>query len=753
MATANVIVLLFNGLTLALALGLLLLVLWQDTTSETNRFFSLFLLMVLVWASGSLLGRAAAYVNAGQRTVQTGMRLLDVGFSGSAISVYIYSAVLTGQRGRWFKSMALAGLSLVFTYQLLLIATNTHRSFEITEDGVLQYSFDTSSIILYLAFQVSTVVLVWRNRRKIRMLALTVGLLLFCIGQMLGLLSPRFRMLGVSEDMSSVAALIISYAVVRQQIMNPLLGRAKQLEAVRDVGLAVTSRLHLQDTLSAIAAQAAGLLEADGAAIFLKHGTVLKLAAVYNLPGDYVGLELLVGQGVAGTVAAERRGRRVDNYRRDWTGEVDMPWARQAFGAVVCVPLMFAGEVVGVLFVAEGRQGRLFSRDDMHLLELLGPQAAVAITNSSLFEAERRLSEDLVTAKDRLETVLTSTENPVVAVDRKFQIIFANPAAINLLGNQADPIGQRIADMVPRDFLPPVPRRALRELASQHVHVYELVSGERTYLCHVAEMGRSRAEGWVVVLNDVSRLKELDRLKSQMVQMTSHDLKNPLQAAMSYVELLEEDGQAVFTSDMHDYVAIVWTQLRRMYRIISGILDLERVQSGTPAFELVALEDVLPRVVDELADQARSKGIALSLSVEDDLPSVLGEPQMLSQAFVNIVENAVKFTPQGGSVSISAAEKSGCVIIDVTDTGIGIPQEEQEHVFERFYRVHHQEVSNVGGSGLGLSLVKAVVDRHGGRVYLESEPGKGTVFHVLLNAISDGDLIGETGENLHAHRG
>lgn len=733
MTTANTIALLFNGLTLTLALGLLILVLWQDPNNESNRYFGLFLLMMVIWASGSLLGRAAAYVNAGSGTIQTGLRLLDIGFTGASISIYVYGAVITGARGRWFRLMSWAGLVVVFAYQLLLaLIINTPRAFEVNKDGILIYNFDTPSIALYLAFQLSTVALVWRNRLKIHARALTSGILLFSIGQMLGLLSPRLRMLGVAEDVSAVAAFVMSYAVVRQQIMGPLLGRAKQLEAVRDVGLAITSDLRLPETLSTIAAQARGLLEADGAAIFLKREGVLELAAVHNLPQQYVGQRVLLGRGVVGTVALERRGRRVDHYHRDWSGETDLPLAHETFGAVISVPLMFATEVVGVLLVIQGHQGRLFNREDMHLLELLGPQAAVAITNSRLFEAERSLSDDLRTAKNQLETVLSSTENPVIALDRGLRIIFANPAATVLLDTSIDPVGWLVIDFVPREFLPPDSRRALRDLQRQRVHIYEIVVQERTYLCHVARLGKVRTEGWVVVLNDVTQLKELDRLKSQMIRMTSHDLKNPLQAAMSYLELLSEDGQDIFTKDMHEYVDLVWTQLTRMYRIISGILNLERVQAGAPALEICPVNSVVLRVVDELADQAHSKGVILKIDIAPDLPPVLGDMYQLGQALTNLVDNAIKFTPTGGEVIIKMEANEKWVVVHVIDTGIGILPEEQGRIFEKFYRAQQPGLVHVDGSGLGLSLVKAIVDSHHGEIDLNSVPGRGTTFHVRL---------------------
>lgn len=730
---ASVVVLLFNGLTLALALGLLILLLWQDPSNEANRYFSLFMLMVVIWSSGSVLARATAYASTDESTIQIGLRLLEIGFTGSTISIYIYSAVITGVRGRLFRLVALAGLGVIFVYQLLLLLVlDTPRAFDILDDGSLVYSFDSSSVFSYLVFQMSTVVLVWRNRLKIRSRALAFGILFFSVGQILGMFSPRFRTLGISEDLSAIAALMMSYSVVRQQIMIPLLGRARQLEVVRDVGLAVTSRLHLEETLSAIAAQAAGLLDADGAAIFLKRDAILELAAVFSLPPQFVGIEVPIGHGVVGIVAAERRGRRVDNYRHDWKGEEDLPLARETFGAVVCVPLMFANEVAGVLLVVHGRQGRLFNRDDMHLLQLLGPQAAVAITNSRLFEAERKLSGDLAAAKSQLEAVLASTENPVVAVDRQFTIIFANPAALKLVELTEAPVGQPIVSFVPPHFLPPDLRRALRDLHQHRGHVYELTIQEQTYLCHVAELGQPRPEGWVVVLNDVTQLKELDRLKSQMIQMTSHDLKNPLQAAMSYVELLSEDGEAVFTPDMREYVEVVWTQLTRMYRLINGILDMERVQAGRRIVEECVLEDLLGRVVVDFAAPSRSRGITLELEIKEKLPSVWGDPQQISQAFANLVENAVKFTPTGGRVTVKAEANKHQALVDVVDTGIGIPAEELPRVFERFYRGRHPGQAQVSGSGLGLSLVKAIIDAHRGQIEIESEQGQGTTVHIRL---------------------
>ncbi|MCZ7538758.1 MAG: ATP-binding protein [Anaerolineae bacterium] len=732
---ATTLTLLLNGLTLAFALGLLVLVLWQDSRSAANRHFALFVLMVAIWSAGSLLGRAAAYTGGERAVIRLGLRLLDFGYVGSSLALYVYAVIVTGVRGRLFRLVSAVSLAIILAYVFFLVfVIETSRPYEVTDSGLLSYRYGTPEIILFLALHAATMFIVWRHRARIKARGLTVGILMVCAGHTLALISPRLLMLGTAEDVSALATLIMTYAIVRHQIMVPLLGRAKQLEAVRDVGLAISSRLRLNETLAAIAAQAAGLLNADGAAIYLKRGDTLELAAVYNMPAQFVGIETRVGEGMVGTVAVDVRARRLDHYGRDWIGPSDLPLARETFGAVLCVPLVFGGEVVGVLLVVQGQQGRLFDPEDLRLLELLGPQAAVAITNSRLFEAERELLTDLAVAKRQLEAVLTSTENPVIAVDRRLRVQFANPAASALLNVATDPVGGTLTDLVPRQFLPRSARAVLRDLRSRRVHVYEVTLHSHTYLCHVAGLGRPHPEGWVVVLNDVTELKELDRLKSQMIQMTSHDLKNPLQAAMSYMELLIEDGQTMFTADMEDYVEAVWSQLSRMYRLINSILDLERAGGGRRVSEDCDLAALLGRVAVDMAMTARERQVTLDLHIAEALPPVSGDGQQLSQAFANIVDNAIKFTPAGGRIDICASTNHAEVQVDVRDTGVGIPEEELPHVFERFYRGKQRATAAVGGSGLGLALVKVVVESHRGRVLLTSGPEKGTCVTVVLPA-------------------
>jgi signal transduction histidine kinase len=745
----SIMMLAINGLTLTLALGLFLLVLWLHPRRQQNIYFGLYLLMVVFWTSGSLLSHVIAIVSVDAELIGLGIRLLQAGFVGSTFGVYLFTVTLTGSRGRMFAVVAIAGFLVIAVYQVILIASGATMAFTVIEQQRrLIYSFQPFSGLLFLLFGGATTLLLWFQRRRIRGTDMKFGLGLFVAAQFVGLINPYLRSLSWPILLANIAVFVISFSLMRQQVISPLLGRTDQLEAVRDVGLVITSSIRLDDVLSAIAAQATALLNADASAIFQLRDDCLVLAASYNMPHQFVGYRLESGEGAAGEVVRTGRTLRIDDYAVEWQGTPDLPLAHSTFGSVAVAPLISAESTQGILLVVQGRQGKIFSEEDVRLLELLGPQAAVAIANSELFEQQNTLTGELIAAKNQLETVLTSTQSPVVAVDRQLRIIFANVAAHSLFAavNQDDMESEDIAaslqshanliDFVPRAALPQRPRQFLKDIKMRRAHIYELELIERTYLCHIAPLGNeSHAFGWVAVLNDVTELKELDRFKSQMVRMTSHDLKNPLFAAMSYLELLQDELQDINAPELNEtYVKTIMQQLDRMNRTVSSILDLERVQAGILTGEVCHIPALITRELEDIEYQIDGNKLLLEVNIEPELPPVSGDRRQLSQLIANIIENAVKFTPDGGGILVEARSKDKGVLIVVKDTGVGIPEELHSRVFERFYRGQQPGVEHVSGSGLGLSLVRAITTAHQGRVWLESEPGQGTTVFVWLPA-------------------
>lgn len=736
-----------NGLMLTLALGLFLLVFWLNPRRSLNLYFMVLLITTIFWTIGATLSYGVAVIGGGNEPlIRLGVSLMQGGFLSASVGLYMFVVVLVGARGRVFATASIAGGVVLIGYQLILLLVGGVQNYSI-EGQRLIFNFTPLSFLLFGLFDSLALLLLWGLRRRIAERGLFFGAVLFGASQFTSLLSPYLRSMGVPVSLANSAVLFISFSLVRQQVVAPLLGRQTQLQAVRDIGLKITSRLNVDAVLSAVATQAAALLAADGAAIYLLKGDVLELAAVQRMPSAFVGYTLALGSGVVGNVALTGQPMRLDDYTADWKGEPDFPFARETVGSAVVIPLVFSERIQGVLIVAQGKQSRIFTQEDVRRLELLGPQAAVAIANSALFERQRDLADALSASKNQLETVLTSTQNPVVAVDRALQVIFSNPAAIalfeKLLDGEGKPLSWQdhtpITALVPRALLPQDTRQVLRTLRESQVFIYEIDAAERVFLCHLAPLGGGpRAVGWVAVLNDITELKELDRFKSQMVRMTSHDLKNPLFAAMSYADLLADELESEEKPQLLPFIETINQQLERMNRTISSILDLERLQAGGALFECCDPAALTEDALEEIQARAAAKQITLQAQVDAELPYVLGDSLQLTHALVNVIENAVKFTPEGGEVLVTARAEADGISIAVQDNGVGIPAEYHTRVFERFFRVQQPGVEHISGSGLGLNLVKTIVNAHAGRVWLESEPGQGTTVFIWL-PYGDGD--------------
>ncbi|HVU10791.1 MAG TPA: GAF domain-containing sensor histidine kinase, partial [Phototrophicaceae bacterium] len=562
---------------------------------------------------------------------------------------------------------------------------------------------------------------------------LLIGIALFVIGQSFGFLNPELQVLSISINISAVAALVISFAILGQEIIHPLAERNSEVDAIRKVNIAITSQAGIDVLLNQIGTLAATLLGADGVGIFLNDHDQLELAYAYELPQNAPGARSAARDGLAGTATLTHSSIHLDDYAREWRGSDDVPFARETFGSVICTPLIHGGEAIGALLVvAAQRHGRLFWSEDVYMLELLGAQAAVAIVHNRLFKEQAELNQQVEIARGQLEAVLDSTENPVLAVDRQFKLIFANPAAKALFSIKDDSIVQPVQRLLPPETLPTDYLDVLRHLRHHQAYTYEVAYNEKVYLCSLTSMGDLRIRGWVAVLNDVTQLKELDRIKSEMVRMTSHDLKNPLQAAMANLELLQDDLMDVVDDEVWESVKVIDKQLQRMERIIRGILDLERVKSGARALEMCHPSRIVQDVLYELRERAADGKITLHTDVASGLPEFGCDVEQFERAIINLVENAIKFTPPDGSVLVRVYQGGGSLLFEVEDTGVGIAKDLQGRVFDRFYRANQKGMEHVTGSGLGLSLVKAVVENHHGKVWLQSEPGAGTTFFVSI---------------------
>jgi two-component system NtrC family sensor kinase len=374
--------------------------------------------------------------------------------------------------------------------------------------------------------------------------------------------------------------------------------------------------------------------------------------------------------------------------------------------------------IIGVLGVTNRRSKQSFTDHEVQLLSALSDYAAVALENA-------RLYEDAEAERLKLETVLQETGDGIVVLDQTERVLLANPPSAAALDLPPDTVGRPAEEL----FQHPVLQELLRSVARtrQSVRSEIAVSSGQTFHAHLSPV---EGVGYVLLLQDVTHFKELDRIKSEFVSTVSHDLRTPLTTIQGYISLLDRVGP--LNEQQVEFVDRIRTSVADITDLISELLDLGRIEAGYDLeMEPLQLERIISDVVDELQPLAGEKDQDLTWNGES-LPSIQGNPRRLRQVIENLVGNAIKYTDPGGRIAVSTRHDDDHVVVRVSDNGIGIPLADQPYIFERFYRVESEETEDIKGTGLGLTIVKSVVEKHGGRVWVESRPGAGSTFTFVL---------------------
>jgi signal transduction histidine kinase len=237
--------------------------------------------------------------------------------------------------------------------------------------------------------------------------------------------------------------------------------------------------------------------------------------------------------------------------------------------------------------------------------------------------------------------------------------------------------------------------------------------------------------GKVCIMRDITYYKQLDSLKSDFVATVSHDLRSPLTLMRGYATMLQMVGD--LNEQQKTYANKIVLGVENMTRLVNNLLDLGRIEAGIGLqVEKVTAGEVVSQVIASLQPQASQKNLQLTLETPDQAVPVEADRALLQQAVYNLVENAIKYTPSGGQVKINLRAASSGVALEVRDTGIGIAPLDLPHMFEKFYRSGRREAYQQRGTGLGLAIVKSIAERHGGRVWVESQLGKGSTFYFEL---------------------
>jgi PAS domain S-box-containing protein len=418
---------------------------------------------------------------------------------------------------------------------------------------------------------------------------------------------------------------------------------------------------------------------------------------------------------------------------------------------VVAVPLLANGQFHGVLVIGRPDDGE-FDQRELDLVEAAGNHIAANIGSSqvvhTLSDQARELGLMLRQQQEegsQREAILASIADGVVVNDRRGKVILVNRAAELIMNMPARSlIGQDLRTLFelfagareeilkamamvlsnPKVDIPLDAAQTVLQIDNRVINARfaPVVTGQDVFL------------GIVTIFRDITKEVEADRAKSDFVSTVSHELRTPMTSIKGYTDLIFSGAVGEINENQKRFLNIIKKNTDRLTALINDLLDISRIESGKVRFEpeAVQLGETISGVIEALAAPAEKKDHQLTYRIEAGLPEIKGDPNRLTQVFTNLVGNAINYTPEGGKINVDVYAVRGAVRADVQDNGIGIRPEDLSKVFERFYRVDHPVVQESGGTGLGLPLVKMFVEMHGGRVWAESEMGKGTTFTVIL---------------------
>ncbi|NLF02190.1 MAG: HAMP domain-containing protein [Anaerolineales bacterium] len=391
--------------------------------------------------------------------------------------------------------------------------------------------------------------------------------------------------------------------------------------------------------------------------------------------------------------------------------------------AVVSLPVQTKDRVAAVMWVGYGT-AREYDESEVSLLSTLAGQAAVLLEVVRLFQSAEG-------GRRRLATILDSTADAVIVTDREDRVLLVNPAAEDALEMQSD---QAIGRRVERAGLGPEMTQVLAAPLPEEGTLSRevLVPGGRLMSASVSAIRNSDGErlGRVAVLRDVTHLRELDEMKSEFVRTLSHDLQAPLTYLRGYTTMIPMVGEV--NDRQRELVERILQGVTQMSQLLDDLLSLDHTEVGVGLERKPCrLGALLVEAVDSRRAQALEKDLTLRLEPAERVAVVNGDALLLQRAVGNVLDNAIKFTPRGGIVTVGMAIEDGSAIVRVSDTGIGITADERCRLFGRGTYAG-RSTAGAPGAGLGLQIVKSIVERHGGRVWMESEVEQGSTFYIVL---------------------
>jgi two-component system NtrC family sensor kinase len=481
------------------------------------------------------------------------------------------------------------------------------------------------------------------------------------------------------------------------------------------IGRSLTASLDLDHVLKAIVDAAVQITGAEEGSLLILEGdsSELVMMAEKNFEDDFVRMfRLPVTDSLAGEVI--RTGKPIVLNQESPEKIVTQYLVK----SLIYVPLRIGGKVIGVLGVDNRSSTAEFTQEQLSLVSTLADYAAIAIENARLYQSKEE-------ERFKLDSILNQIEDAVVVVGFDFRLVLVNRKARILFG-----LGQRVVEGIPL------------EVVFQEEALINLFKGDHEEMPYSTEimleegyvLSANLVEipdfGFAVTMQDISYFKELDRLKTDFVNTVSHDLRSPLTAILGYIQLIPRVGEV--NNQQQDFIERIQENVSNISELINSLLELGRIESGMDAFkEDINVREIIQSVVEELSYLSDERQQEVVFNTLSEPPNIFGDPIRLRQVAENLLTNAILYSPEEGRITIQLKAEGNQLILEVVDNGLGIPKTDQPYIFDKFYRASNIP-ENSSGSGLGLAIVKSIVESHKGRVWVDSQPGAGSCFTVVL---------------------
>ncbi len=495
--------------------------------------------------------------------------------------------------------------------------------------------------------------------------------------------------------------------------------RLQELNTIYTVGKSVAASLDINEVLERVVLASVNLTQADAGYIILREQEQLIVhIAKYEDERFPLRLHETVADSIAWQVI---RSNRPVMLNRETT--IAGNFVAQS---LLYVPITAPGQgTIGVLGVAnrlrnnEDPDAAGFSEQHLFTLSSVADYAAIAVENARLFSL-------VETERSRLSAVLENAAEIIVVTDEFNHLWLWSKSAANIWMFTPQSVGKPISDYVSDSQLLDLFAK-VNDTGDILQTEIEMEDGKiyNSQLSPIDQVGR------LVVMHDISHLKDLDRLKSEFVSTVSHDLRTPLTTIQGYIDLLNKAGPL---NDLQTgFIQKAQLSLQYITELISDLLDIGRVETGYDLeMEPVSMLALIQQTVENEVIQAKNEGIEIYSDLTGDPLWVWGNTRRLQQVLQNLLSNAVKYNRPGGWVRANGQRDGDYIIISIKDNGLGISLEEQYRIFDRFYRVQTPETEDIIGTGLGLAIVKTVIEKHDGRIWVESSQGNGSNFTFVL---------------------